>query len=1194
MRERINRLAKGIIDTELPRVAAAPVSIDDTVRPQTEEKKEFYVGSLNGLNVKGLVYSSNLRVRVPVNAFGGLRNHIAYGVDTACLPAGAEIRGEFDLVTNAGEYKIPYVFRGELSTSARAIGELKSAAGFAKLAMEDAAAAVRLMEFEDFVDAPFMQDLRTRAIYDTLKGHGSRRNCLEEFLVALGQKNPVTVTLEGAERKYERLTVMAEDEVVIRRSGWGYIYMETAADGDFIQLDKRCITQDDFEGDVCRFTYRIRPERLHGGRNFGAIRLKSAREEFTVRLEACGGGVPESVRTAMAAYREHFRNYFSLRLSCEENGGDEAALQRMQREADALCRLAPSQPVFFLLQAELALFMGKRDRAAAILENVREAVYTERERERGNYCFFQYLSVTLSGDAVQRDALIRLLKRYAEEDEAGFYMFYLLMKVDRSLTENPGTLFGALRRRYGRGAKSPLLFIEGCRLMGREPELLRNLGAFELHCLHYGVRHGLALKETALAAARLSAGVKGFHRLHFSVLTELYGRFQEPEILAAVCALLIKNNLRQPKYFVWYERAVEAKISLTRLYEYFLYSLPEDYGRALPREVLLYFTYDRQLDKRSRSVLYENILLYLKREDPLYGEYERDMEQFAMEQLLEGRMNGRLAVIYRRLIYKEMIDGQAALKLPAVLSAHRIRCGCGACGYVVVSYEELDREDAYPLRDGEAYVPVFSERAIIEFQDSFGNRYLNVPFESEPVMDEPELLKRCREVSPDHEMLRLMALTAAGEKERPDEEDISLMEHAMEEMSLRPLYRRKLLGKVIGCYERRISEREEGEYRGTDTSYLLCLDKRELDAAERKGICETLISQNYCSEAYDMIRDYRLEGVKPELLAKLCGRMILQNLFDQDELLLHLSMDVFSQGLADSVILDYLCEHFNGTVGQMYRVLNEAVGQHVETYDLEERLLAQMMFTGNTELLDRVFSLYVSRKKTSESIVKAYFTVKCADYFLREQEVDGEVFTYLERAVENSAEKNRVPDIYLMALTKYYASLPALDGGRAGLCRELVEILLEEGMVFAYFKDLAAYADIPGDIMDREIIEYHGLRDQKPVLKVRILPGAEEFSAEEMRQVYKGIYVEEKVLFEGEVMEYRIYEEPAGGGEPVLKKEGSVACRRGKEEQTASSRFDCLNQMSLSLEQGDEESLKREMTEYVILDAAVRTMFPLS
>ena len=70
--------------------------------------------------------------------------------------------------------------------------------------------------------------------------------------------------------------------------------------------------------------------------------------------------------------------------------------------------------------------------------------------------------------------------------------------------------------------------------------------------------------------------------------------------------------------------------------------------------------------------------------------------------------------------------------------------------------------------------------------------------------------------------------------------------------------------------------------------------------------------------------------------------------------------------------------------------------------------------------------------------------------------------------------------------------------------------------MFAYFKDLSMYVNIPGDIMDKEIIEYHGSRDKKPVLKLRIVPGMKEFKSEEMRQVYKGIYVKEKVLFEGE------------------------------------------------------------------------------
>ena len=91
---------------------------------------------------------------------------------------------------------------------------------------------------------------------------------------------------------------------------------------------------------------------------------------------------------------------------------------------------------------------------------------------------------------------------------------------------------------------------------------------------------------------------------------------------------------------------------------------------------------------------------------------------------------------------------------------------------------------------------------------------------------------------------------------------------------------------------------------------------------------------------------------------------------------------IFLSGKGDSVILDYLCRYFNGANSDMYRILVQAVREHTETYDMEERLLAQLLFTGSDKHLDTVFDLYAGRKKTSDAIVKAYFTIRCVDYFL--------------------------------------------------------------------------------------------------------------------------------------------------------------------------------------------------------------------
>jgi hypothetical protein len=174
-------------------------------------------------------------------------------------------------------------------------------------------------------------------------------------------------------------------------------------------------------------------------------------------------------------------------------------------------------------------------------------------------------------------------------------------------------------------------------------------------------------------------------------------------MLTAICCVLIKGNVRNEKSFVWYERGIEEEISLTRLYEYFLYALPKTYDKMMPKQVLLYFSYEHShLDRRSRSVLYKNVLTFVEPGTKLYKSYERFMEQFAMEQLFESRINSRLAVIYKHMIYKDMIDHQVAGVLPAILKSNKIVCEDRSMKYVIVCNELLTGEDAYPLQDGSA------------------------------------------------------------------------------------------------------------------------------------------------------------------------------------------------------------------------------------------------------------------------------------------------------------------------------------------------------------------------------------------------------------------------------------------------------------------------------------------------------------
>lgn len=1203
MRERINRLAKGIIDSEVPVIKVTPKETTDVVRSGGATRRELVVTSENNLHIKGLAYSSNFRVRLLNGAFGGTYNHLVYEVNTSFLEDGDVIKGAFYLVTNGGEREVPYSFRVELSTSGKALSDLKTAEDFAATAKNDYETALRLFEYRDFYEAPFMKDLHVRALYGGLKGRPDRKKELEEFLTGLGVKEPVKLSADESEWRFDEPAGVIEECITVTRSCWGYVSLEVTADCDFIEIPVRNIGDQDFTDDICEIVYRIHPGRMHQGLNQGRIIITGIEERFVVPVTAMvnpGGGI-----SAEDAYtKEAVVAYLHLRLQKEAGEYEEAVLlvpadtdegdvphNRMLRALDEIEEMKGQLEAIKLLRAEIYLSDGRESQAALLMDECREKILAERQEKLELYCYYQYLRLILQPDEYQKESLVRLLRKYLEENPDLHNLFLILLKLDRRMSENPGGALSMMRRQFEAGMRSPFLYLHACRLLSEEPDLIRSIGPFELQVLSFGARYGAAGKEFALAAARLTLTSRHFNRLHYRALGRLYEKYPEKEILEAVCSILIRGESRSAESFKWYEKGIKEGISLTRLYEYYLYALPKDYRYLLPKEVLLYFSYGgSELDRHSRALLYKNVLVYLKESDPLYEAYERDIEKFATEQLFESRIGSNLAVIYEHMIYKDVIDLPMAKVLPSILRSYRVECKNVKMKYVIVCYEELQEEDAFLLDDGVAYVPLFSEHSILLFQDAFGNRYSTVPYEKTPVMDKPDLEARCFELYPDHPMLRLRACDEVLKRGIADEKEAEMLEDAMEDGRLQPLYQRLLLSRIIEYYQHIPLQAADEDSSGGDT-YLVRLDKRLLTKEERQGICETLISRNYIEEAFDMIREFGCEDIQSKRLLKLCTRMILKNLFDEDPLLLHLSYRVFLEGMSDSVILDYLCEHYNGLTNQMYRVLLQGISEHVETYDLEERLVAQMMFSGCTETIDRVFSLYMNKKKTSDNIVRAYFTIKSSEYFLEDKTPDDKVFAYLEGAVNSSADKERIPTIYLLALTKYYSELSSLEEEQKELLRSTTAVLLEAGLVFPYFKTLAKYVPMPEDIMDKAMIQYHSDRNARIDFEVRILPDEEEYHCEDIGRTYQGIFVKKKVLFEGEIMEYRISE--LEDGQWVLKKEGSVSCDAVSAAGDTESRFACLNEMSLCLSLKDEEGLKKRMREYLTKNAAAEELFPL-
>ena len=110
MRERINRLAKGIIEEELPILVCEPDNIELPIKMDEAVRFEIEVRSDNKVPLRGVAYSDNIRVRVVDATFGGIKNKVVLEINSKNLSGEEKIEGIITLVTNAGERDIPYTF----------------------------------------------------------------------------------------------------------------------------------------------------------------------------------------------------------------------------------------------------------------------------------------------------------------------------------------------------------------------------------------------------------------------------------------------------------------------------------------------------------------------------------------------------------------------------------------------------------------------------------------------------------------------------------------------------------------------------------------------------------------------------------------------------------------------------------------------------------------------------------------------------------------------------------------------------------------------------------------------------------------------------------------------------------------------------------------------------------------------------
>lgn len=185
----------------------------------------------------------------------------------------------------------------------------------------------------------------------------------------------------------------------------------------------------------------------------------------------------------------------------------------------------------------------------------------------------------------------------------------------------------------------------------KDMSLLHRMNRFWAQVFLFAGREQMLTEELVMRLSYLSGYEKTFNESLYRAMVMGCEAFPEDDTVEAICKYIMKGNPRRAEYFRWFSKAVDRGIRITRLYEYYVETLDTSYRRALPKPLLMYFTYNNNtLGDSKRAYLYACIIAEKERDPQTYESYRESMREFALRKLREGRMNENYAVVYQEFM----------------------------------------------------------------------------------------------------------------------------------------------------------------------------------------------------------------------------------------------------------------------------------------------------------------------------------------------------------------------------------------------------------------------------------------------------------------------------------------------------------------------------------------------------------------
>lgn len=1179
MKDQINKFARGVFEYEPPVLEVSETSVYAVVEKNREYEGYLHIYERTGKDLKGIVYSDNDKVIIYDSSFSGSKGTIPYSVKCKGALNGDIIEGSFRIISNGGEEHVPFSFRVEAGSHDSTAGVIRNLFHFTNLAQTDAEEAVTLFAAEDFEEVYIGDDLQLRSFYEGMQKGRDPRNNIEEFLIAVHKKTKVNLVLSHSSKEYSQVTESFKDSVTLEKDTWGYLNVMVQCQDSFIRLEKKFIDSDSFTGNRYEFAYVIDYERLHGGLNLGRIIFETQTQSVSFLITVTRPYDREKLipgRTIKRLTVDLVDLYIRFR-SHSVNMTEWIRESKLILEAIRSC----SDSCYFRLAlAQVYLAEKKLSEAKELLESVKDEIEMENPEDQVLYAYLIYVNTLYNRDrAYSKKAA--LVVREAYEKNRNWRILWILLFLDEDLEMNQSLKLLRIKEQYNSGCRSPILYLEACSILNEQPLLLRLLNSFELSVLLFGAENDILDKKLRLHVSDLMADQKFPTKRQLLLLKQMYDSFGDTQILECLCKMLIRNNGTGPDCLPYYEAGILSELKITQLFEYYIMSRHMDDMRPLPKMVLMYFSYNNSLSVQYKAYLYANII-HNKGEIPqVYRSYLPQMELFVMEQMSKGMINDNIAVVYRSVMRSQMITRENAEAVSDLFFTYKIYCKNPSFQKVLIRHKEGDQEEEYILTHQTGYVKIYTEEASVYFVNQYGNRFSeSVSYELEKVLDNQEALATCLAKNEDLIHLKIHNCEKAIKYQRKTLEAIDGIRELIDNPQINEFCKRKLIGLIVDYYY--------NSYDGEGfESFVDSIDVGELSEQNQTKIIEIFIMMGKYQSAFDLATEYSMMQVQPKRLLKMCSKLIGTEGFRPSEGMIRMCGHVFFKGKYDETVLDFLIGHYNGTTKEMVEVWKKAMEEGFDTYDLEERLIAQMLFTHSySGIIAEVFDHYYS-KGAHDRIVEAYLAYNSYLFFVKGKIVAEEIFSIMEVSMENGKE---LALICKMALMRFYSELDNLNEFRKGLAEQMIFELTRKGYLFEFYSKFNGLIRIPFDIVDKTMVEYRTNPNHRVVIHYIFEDknNKRNYVAEDMKNVYEGIFVKDFVLFYGETLQYYIVEET---NDSSTITESCTITNHKVSPSKSEGRYEAINDIIASHEMHDGETYRKLIHKYAVHEFVTKEIF---